>query len=201
LYEAFDNTHKWARQSFTGKTFNPSVRGIYGRVYKIEMKNIPTYTNSEGLVKYFKEISLRNPAAYRYLTFLEISIFDSGSGLAQRYSGNSIDSMNLQEEYSFLIDCLKKHNTSHKEVGIAINRGVGLFQIMELLGRKLGYLRIRSGRMSLYRNFLSTPFYTSLNGPPNYSLLDIETNSTIPSTRAYADGTLITIIIPQIKVD
>jgi hypothetical protein len=199
LYEAFDNTNKWARHSFTGKILNPSVRGIYSRFYKLERKNIPAYTNSNGLTKYFSEISLRNPGEYRFITFLEVSIFDSGSGLAQRYSGKSLSEMSLEQEYKFLIDCLMKHNTSHKELGVAGGRGIGLHTIMELLDKKKGYLRIRSGRMSLYRDFLKYPFYSSPTNPPNYTLLDIDMDSSKPKLRARAEGTLITIIIPQIK--
>ncbi len=199
LFESFDNTNKWARHSFTGKILNPSVRGIYSRFYKLERKNIPAYTNSNGLAKYFSDISLRNPSEYRFITFLEVSIFDSGSGLAQRFSGKSLEAMSLAEEFQFLIDCLKKHNTSHKEVGIAGGRGIGLFTIMDLLNKKGGYLKIRSGRMSLYRDFLRVPFYSSPSNPPNYALLDIDSDGSNPTLRAKAEGTLITIIIPQIK--
>ncbi len=199
LYELFDNTNKWARHTYTGAKLNPNVRGVYGRFYKLETKNIPAYINSNGLKKYFTEISLRNPAEYRFITFLEVSIFDSGSGLAQRYSGKNLSEMSLEEEYKFLMDCLKKHNTSHKEVGIAGLRGMGLFTIMELLDKKKGYLRIRSGRMSLYRDFLKVPFYSSPSSPPNYSLLDINSDSSKSSFHAKAEGTLITIVIPQIK--
>lgn len=199
LFESFDNTNKWAKHSYTGRILNPSIRGIYGRFYKLERKNIPAYTNSNGLAKYFSEISLRNPSAYRFVTFLEVSIFDSGSGLAQRYSGRGLNDMSLDEEYQYLIDCLKKHNTSHKDLGIVGSRGIGLFTIMDLLNKKKGYLRIRSGRMSLYRDFLRVPFYSSSDSPPNYALLDIDSDSTKPTPRAKAEGTLITIIIPQIK--
>lgn len=199
LYESFDNTNKWARHSFTGKILNPNVRGIYGRFYKLERKNIPTYTTSKGLTNYFAEISLRNPSAYRFITFLEVSIFDSGSGLAQRYSGKALEEMDLEEEYKHLIDCLKKHNTSHKEPGIVGGRGIGLFTIMELLHKKKGYLRIRSGRMSLYRDFLRVPFYSAPDSPSNYALIDMDNDSTKPTVRPKAEGTLITIIIPQVK--
>jgi len=199
LYESFDNTNKWARHSFTGKILNPSVRGIYSRFYKLENKNIPAYTNSNGLAKYFSEISLRNSSKYRFITFLEVSIFDSGSGLAQRYSGKGLSEMSLEQEYKFLIDCLMKHKTSHKELGVVKGRGIGLHTIMELLDKKKGYLRIRSGRMSLYRDFLKFPFYISPKDPPNYALLDIDSDSSKPVLRAKTEGTLITIIIPQIK--
>jgi hypothetical protein len=199
LYEAFDNTNKWARRSFTGKILNPNVRGVYGRFYKLERKNIPTYTNSNGLTNYFREISLRNPSTYRFITFLEVSIFDGGSGLAQRYSGKSLETMSLEDEYTYLIDCLKKHNTSHKEPGIVGGRGIGLFTIMDLLHKKKGYLRVRSGRMSLYRDFLRFPFYSTSDSSPNYALIDVDTDSVKPSNKPKAEGTLITIIIPQIK--
>jgi len=202
LYELFDNTNKWGKQSFTGKVLNPSLRGIYGKFYKLELKNVPSYTNSNGLKKYFKKIKELNVTideSIRYVTFLEISVFDSGSGLVQRFSGKDLEEISIEEEYSTLLMCLKKHTTSHKEFGDFESRGLGLHRIMTLLDKKSGFLKIRSGRLLLYRDFISNSFYNKGNSnDPIYWLLDWDNDGTNPTKRPKVDGTLITMLIPVV---
>lgn len=199
LYELFDNTNKWAKHSFTGKALNPNVRGIYGKFYKLELKNVRAYTNSTGLRKYFKKIQENNVSQeeyIKYVAFMELSVFDSGPGLAPKYDGRDIQEMTLEEEYSILLKCLKKHTTSHKEFGDFESRGLGLHRIMGLLDKKGGFLKIRSGRMLLYRDFITHPLYSKGQDSPNYGLLDWEMDGTKPTNRPKAEGTLITILIP-----
>jgi hypothetical protein len=200
LYELFDNTNKWARHSFTGKILSPSARGVYAKFYKLEPTNVNAYTTSTGLQKYFKQIQQKGRTGtseyYKYVTFLEISVFDSGSGLAQNFEKKDLASMTLKEEYSSLIKCLTKHTTSHTDHGDIESRGLGLHRIMELLNAKQGFMKVRSGRMSLYRDFISHPMYASKDSPPNYVLADWDSDSTNPKGRDKAEGTLITILIP-----
>ena len=200
LFELFENTHKWARTSYTGKSLNPSVRGIYAEHYKLSYNDIKDYTSSAGLQKYFQEINLRTAKEYQYISFTEISIFDSGSGLAQRYSNSEVLNIPLEIEYKHLKDCLMKHNTSHKEIGVAQGRGIGLYRIMELLDKRSGFLRIRSGRMNVFRNFLNQPFIEENRPglPPNYTLVNWEEiASTGPTAREKVEGSVITLIIPN----
>jgi hypothetical protein len=200
LYELFDNTNKWAKHSFTGKTLKPSVRGIYGRLYKIEWNSISGYANSEGLIKYFDSIrKIMNPFDSRFMTFLEISVYDSGPGFAQKYSKKPLDEMSLSEEYNYVIECLRKHNTSHTEIGIAQHTGLGLFTIMDLLSSNFGYLSIRTGRLNLYRDFLGIPFENQKSKLYNYALLDTKSSSGVIEYHPRVDGTFVTLIIPQQK--
>jgi hypothetical protein len=200
LYELFDNTNKWARHSHTGKVLNPNIRGIYAKFYKMEPFSVKAYTNSSGLQKYFKHIQQKSSGStteyYKYITFMELSVFDGGAGLAQNFVRKAIAEMTLKEEYAGLISCLKKHTTSHSEQGELQSRGLGLHRIMELLDRKQGFLKIRSGRMFLYRDFISHPLYATKTSLPNYVLADWDTDSTNPMARQIAEGTLLTILIP-----
>ncbi|MBT1696078.1 hypothetical protein KK083_04265 [Fulvivirgaceae bacterium PWU4] len=198
VFELFENTHKWARKSYTEQFLDPSYRGIYTTFYKLEKKNIKDYLNSPGLLSYFESLASKVDQSYKYLTFLEISVIDSGSGLAQRYAERDADSMTVSEEYQFLKECLMKNKTSHKEFSDAQGRGIGLHRTMELLDSKKGFLRIRSGRMHLYRNFLKFPFLNKESSNPNYSLQDWDTNSTIPENRPMIEGTSISIILPYL---
>lgn len=202
LYELFDNTNKWGRHSHTGAVLNPNLRGIYSKFYKLEMKNISSYTDSVGLKRYFRKINEGNlvkDEPIKYVTFLEISVFDGGSGLVQKFSGQDLNNLSIKAEYDILLDCLKKHNTSHKEFGDFESRGLGLNRIMSLLHKKSGFLKIRSGRMFLYRDFITYPFYINEDlNDPKYWLFDWENDGTNPSQHTKVEGTLITMLIPII---
>lgn len=199
LYELFDNTNKWAKKSFTGRVLDPSVRGIYAKFYKLEYKNLKSYSSSIGIERYFKKIQAKNvrkDEPIKYVAFLELSIFDSGSGLVQQFSKTELSKLDLKEEYSILLECLKKHTTSHTEFGDFETRGLGLHRIVNLLDSKDGFLMIRSGRMSLYRDFITYPMYENSTSSPAYFLLDWNTHSTNPTDHSHAEGTLITILLP-----
>jgi hypothetical protein len=98
------------------------------------------------------------------------------------------------------LECLKKNNTSHKPIAENIGHGSGLHRIMKLLNERKGFLRVRSGRMNLYRNFFTVPFYPGKDDDrfANYALLDWNTHSSNPTSWQKAEGTLITMIIPTI---
>jgi hypothetical protein len=198
-YEAFDNTNKWARQSYTGSQLDPNVRGIYYRLHRIKSTELKDQADSAGLFGYLQRFGAMNhPIKERqvYLAFLEISIFDSGSGLVQRFSGNELQSMTLEQEFHVLVDCLRKHNTSHKTIVTSQLRGIGLHKIMDLTGKQQGFMTVRSGRMHLYRDFLKFPFYTS-SGEPNYALVDLATQSHQLPKRPPLEGTVLTFILPE----
>ena len=201
LYELFDNTNKWAKHSISGKVYTPGVRGIYSRFYKLDPQedDLKAYTNSSGLKKYFKKVLLKGDGQksyYKYINFLELSVFDSGAGLAQRFERKEVDQMTREEEYKSLLKCLQKHTTSHNDHGEFESRGLGLHRIMELLDEKEGFLKVRAGRMYLYRDFSNHPLYPSKTSSPNSFMLDWETDTTSPASRQKVEGTLITILIP-----
>ncbi|HEY5744835.1 MAG TPA: hypothetical protein VIU12_02055 [Chryseolinea sp.] len=199
LYESFDNTNNWATQSHTGKILSPSIRGIFAKFHELNRNQMNLLQDSLGFTTYLKELKIRNQERLGLInTFLEITIFDSGSGLAQVFSGKSNEFLSLEEEYDYVRKCLRKHNTSHTAVGTAYARGIGLHKIMSTLNDTGGFLKIRTGRMSLFRDFLNVKFFNPNNDKYNEALLDWDNNSSIPNIRPYADGTVISIVIPQI---
>lgn len=199
LYEAFDNTNNWAIRSYTGELQNRSVRAIYGKFHQGELLEMKESEQSTALKTYLNALNLKRPLDVNFKSaFLEISIFDSGSGLVQVLSGKSVRTMTIKEEYDHLIRCLRKNSTSHTSVSTAYGRGAGLYRIMAVLSNINAFLLIRTGRMFLYRDFLSVQFFNKDNGTYNYSLLDIENKSAMPKSRPFVEGTTITILIPRL---
>ncbi|WP_416866694.1 MAG: hypothetical protein ACMVP2_03275 [Imperialibacter sp.] len=208
LFELFENTHKFARKSSSGDSLTPGLRGVYSKLFNFEYKRLRNFTdNSPALERYFSEIHLRNPESitgFRNVSFLEISVFDSGSGIVRVYKkkeliGKSIDDIPIGDEFTYLIEALKKNNTSHKGILGKESRGVGLYRMMEIVSKANGFLRIRTGRLDLFRNFLSVPFYEPRNDTFNYSLFNWDSQSVIATQLQDVSGTSISIIMPCIN--
>ena len=123
-----------------------------------------------------------------------MSLFDSGPGLAQRWLGKSIrphDS--IDNEYDAVISCLNLHGTTSSDT----DRGLGLDVVMDTLSLVRGFLRIRTGRLSLYRDFVEHPFKAGINNaPPEPFLVDWNTQSMQVERMAPVEGTLLTMLIP-----
>jgi hypothetical protein len=95
------------------------------------------------------------PSLGKRPTFLEVSIFDSGIGLAQRKHGGVIpDTMDVDAERALVIDCLTEHGTSSADD----TEGIGLYHTLKLLTKRRGFMRYRGGRLSLCRDFAEQPY-------------------------------------------
>jgi hypothetical protein len=86
---------------------------------------------------------------------LEISVFDSGIGLAQQNLRHVVDdAISVEKEYASVLECLRKRGTS----STTPLRGLGLYRVMHLLTRLKGFLRLRTSRLGLFRDFLDDPY-------------------------------------------
>ena len=112
LFELFDNTHRWARTDRDGGRLKKSVRGIYARVHPAtELDPSPQDSAlSPHLAAFVKRTSR---SALGSAGLLELSIFDSGPGIAARmreswedplheelqgYSGGLCETRNVRQE-------------------------------------------------------------------------------------------------------
>ena len=99
------------------------------------------------------------------------------------------DQISLEDELQAVLACLRKGGTSKP----GDTSGNGLYRIMEVVRRAGGFVRIRSGRLSLVRAFPS-------HAPP-LDAADIAVEDAvdggIPHTpRAWAEGTTISVLLP-----
>jgi hypothetical protein len=188
LFETFRNTHQWARTSVEGVPIRRAVRGVLMRRYRqhaaVPHSDLPARHASDAPLGRFLANHLDHAGSGGVL---ELSVFDGGPGLVRRLRGtNDITSLSLDEERAACLACFDKHNTSS---GIR-HRGIGLYASMRALDQLGGFLRLRTGRMSLYRDFQDKPFQEGELA----SFVDWPTQD----KQAYADvaGTVLTFIIP-----
>ena len=151
LYELFRNTHEWARAKADGELYSKSVRGLVFKVHKMEGRVLERLVSDSPLQGYVYERAIFT--AKRNIRCLEISVFDTGPGLADRWLGGSAAKVTLQQEYEACMHCLGKHRTTSRHE----NAGMGLYRVLRLLTPLEGFLRVRSGRLCLYRDFVKSP--------------------------------------------
>lgn len=193
FHELFKNTHEHARHAIDGATLRRSVRGI------IVNRRSWTQDDVEKVVK--ESPPLRDYTGHKIvigsdkrLRLLEISIFDSGIGLAaHRLGARWSESTTPEEELTACEQCLQRWASSTDKP----HKGTGLFEVATTLSALKGFMRIRTGRLSLYRDFVANP--VSANGTENVQLLDWTTQTTSPTKMAPVAGVLFTMFFPVIS--
>ena len=196
LHEAFSNTHDHALRDFNGNELSRSVRGVLIGKRAIDIKKIRKNTgNANPLNTYFSNWQPLNDKM-KQAHYLDVSIFDSGSGLAQTWlakqgrlkNGILNDEISLEDEWDAVKSCLNK-GFGVKEGN---TNGNGLFRIMEVVNKAGGFLRVRTGRLSLVKAF-------AYDAPPldshNLNMEDALEGGD-PKLRAWADGTTISVLLP-----
>lgn len=194
LYELMKNTHDWGRTDVDNVPLRPSLRGILFTRINVLLAGANTAAGGNTLLESYIR-HLGENSKDDYVRFLELSIFDSGPGLAARWLNRPLtDDVELSEELAACFACLAKHKTTSG----ASTRGLGLYDVMNTLNELQAYIRLRTGRLALCRNFIASPLQPEeqLNGP---ELFDWMTASTVPTQMARTEGTLITIVIPLLE--
>ncbi|MCZ4093430.1 hypothetical protein [Sinorhizobium psoraleae] len=107
--ELFSNTHLHARTDLEGALYRRSARGI---VFALRPVDIPHEAFSAGLSALREYIeSMERLAARPRVEFLEVSVFDSGPGLAARAFGAPIpDEMPIEREFDLVHKCFPKEH-------------------------------------------------------------------------------------------
>ncbi|RRH68310.1 ATP-binding protein [Falsigemmobacter faecalis] len=203
VYEAFLNTHEHAQTDVEGNRYLRSSRGI---VFSFQSSSLERLSSpdaeSVALSEYMSGIQLRRDH-HTDAHFAEVSVFDSGPGLAQSWlfnvneaTRNSLKStpqlggISLEVEYAAVVECFNKGRTTKTSP----SRGNGLYRIMQVVKRNGGVIRVRTGRLSLMRAFAekSSENLTS----SDLKLEDISSGETPTEARPWADGCVITVLIP-----
>jgi hypothetical protein len=196
IYEAFLNTHEHAQADASGNLYRRSVRGVLiGSRYIMRAQLAANARGHVPLVRYFNAWHPDSPAA-DYAQFMEISIFDSGPGLAQTWlrkkgiieTGIREDQVSVQDEFDAVLGCFRKGGTTK----IGETSGNGLFRIMRVVSEHGGFIRVRSGRLTL----LHVAGADEHIAEENEGLEDSITGGQPQEARAWADGTLITVMLP-----
>ncbi len=199
FYELFVNTHEHGSR---GKNRNiwlkPATRVIY--TYGINLSDdavANSISNNEVLQDYLSALGKTSRSTNR---FIEISIIDAGLGYSGRWLADnpkdgSFEQLTISNEYEILKKCFKFRSTSSNN----LVKGNGLPAVMANLTLLNGFMRVRSNRLSLYRDFVNQPFIEQEND--SYEFMDWDSrqkcNNNI-TQKANAAGVSITILIPLV---
>ncbi|WP_291198174.1 hypothetical protein [Hyphomonas sp.] len=134
-----------------------------------------------------KHFEQRVPAGRRSLVpFLSISVLDSGPGFAQRWTGRPLTDLNADAELKATIECFSGGSSEKKD-----RFGEGLPLVRKMLKRQDGFLRLRTGRTSLYYD--AADDNVDLTGSMPLKTWKRPDGETL----AGVSGTLVTILIPM----
>lgn len=196
IWELLKNTDEHAKKDYLQQSkLLPSSRGLFMRIQKSSKTIFTNNTQHNGLKNYYNS-SLCDNEEHNFI--LEISVFDSGPGLVKRFLGKNWSNFeSVNNDVDIVRKCLIKGQTS-VITSEGKNKGYGLDEVLRLLYLKKGFLKIRTGRVSLYRDMINTP-YKITHDPKEIDLRDWETNSSDEySEMNYTEGTLITLAYPLI---
>ncbi|MCB6185088.1 hypothetical protein LIN78_16190 [Leeia sp. TBRC 13508] len=197
FYELFLNTHEHgSRDSSRGTWLKPGVRIVY--VQGVNLRKSSAGGNVEyqpNLSNYHETVARKYPDE-RQIRFMEIGIVDSGLGYCDRWLADQnisegFTEISIEDEYSIFKKCFNFRQSST----LKDSKGNGLPVVMDRLTRLGGFMRIRSGRLGLFRNFISSP-YESDKSP---EFFDWESNDVADinvTSMPRACGVAISMLIP-----
>jgi hypothetical protein len=146
LYELFSNTHYHARSNFDGTPLRSSCRGFQLRI--LEAADGPLIDAAGGYEPLVQYINHLPALEQRQRQLLEISVFDAGPGYAQQMTKSPLSAISLAQERQSVQYCFEKGATTKSHT----RYGQGLPQVISLLRERQGFLRLRTGRLSLSRD-------------------------------------------------
>ncbi|RRW54620.1 MULTISPECIES: ATP-binding protein [Pseudomonas] len=187
LWELISNADQHAVTDVDGNKYKKALRGTSIKLNRMSRQDALEYSDVEPELARF---ILKRFVKAEVLEFLEISVIDSGPGLARRWLTvkeerpvESLDGLSLEAELEATLDCFKKHVTSKTQ---SPNSGMGLHNAVQALNKLKAFVRVRTGRLSLHQAFHGRD-----------EVMEFE-----PSTRfggrvlAAVEGTVFTICIP-----
>jgi hypothetical protein len=213
LFELFKNTHDHARTTANHAIIGHSVRTLYARHYSADfLKDCLPKTRGEVV---YARLNPSEQYAWSALQpdpsvnsgkralasdgLLEISVFDSGPGLAARWHGADTKNLPVEDELAYVLSCLTKGQTTSSNR----SRGYGLWNVLQELRALRGFIRIRTNRVHGYREFnlgrdASLKTDGLLSGTPSEDLFDWKKAiAKTPSEYPDVAGTLISVLLPM----
>ncbi|MCL1143701.1 hypothetical protein [Shewanella gaetbuli] len=199
FYELFVNTHEHgSRDKNRNAWLKPATRLIY--TYGINLSDDAvsnSISHDEVLQGYLAGLKKTDRSTNR---FIEVSIIDAGLGYSGRWLADNpkdgtIEQISISEEYEILKKCFKFRSTSSN----SLVKGNGLPAVMANLTHLNGFMRVRSNRLALYRDFVGQPFVEQ--GSDSYEFMDWDSQKCCTehiTQKANATGVSITILIPLI---
>ncbi len=201
-FELFKNTDDWATKEWNGVRVNRSIRGVRLELIRGSRDRLLFHVGEcATLREYISQVFAKFGNSTQ--PFLEVSVFDSGSGIAAVYKREPLPpDAPVQHEYRQVIKALEKWSSTSSKT----HRGIGLYRVMRTLTDNFGLLRLRTGRLNLVRNFFDTPYtqeYIQRSATTaatiRHSLDMVDWSTGNPDIRGHAgvEGTLFSILLPM----
>jgi hypothetical protein len=188
IYELFSNTHSHARTEHDGSDIAVSARGFYLKIINVETGSL---RDASGGYAPLEQYLLRLPEQkQRYRRFVELSVFDSGPGFASRLARTPAESLSSAQELALVERCFVSGVTSkgHRRYG------EGLPHVVSLLRARLGFIRVRTGRACLYKDFGRERGW-GREVPPTFEYGSGPRGQLNPT----AKGTTLTLVVPVLR--
>lgn len=160
IYELVKNTQDHALFTATGGGIDDSARLLLVRFYDLASLEIPASDSInaplEPHIAYIKALKdkpifgLQAATKKRFRGLLEFSVLDSGPGfVGRRLQRDVSENEDIDIEYKAVLSCLRAgHSTARNP-----NRGLGLNDVLRALRAMNGFIRVRTNRLSSYREF------------------------------------------------
>jgi hypothetical protein len=156
--ELMENADWWARTDVSGNLYHSGVRAVTFRLVELDHGNLNVFAGSNVHLQAYLAQALGDTAKKLQgergsRTFIEMSVVDSGPGLARRWlaskkewkpGSDPLVTNDIASESSAIAECFKKWRTSSNDM----NRGVGLFSVARILRERNGFMRLRTGRLA-----------------------------------------------------
>lgn len=183
LFETFKNTEDHSKRDLFGNILEHSYRITQASFTRILPENLCLATEGfEPLERYIRKFRPTN--GKKQLTFLSLSVLDSGPGLAQTFTSTPIEKLNQNEELEATLACFTARTRWNRS-----EYGKGLQIVRQYLQRKRGFLRLRTGRLSLFYDGSADQ---DLDAPiPLEKWISIENRPVAP-----VEGTLLSMHLP-----
>jgi len=189
LRELFANTHYHARTDAAGRPYRRSVRGTHFAQHWLD-ESEKVSADFPPFEEYLASIIAR-PRRGARAKLLEISVFDSGPGYAARAAGRPIDEdVPLEREYELVRNCLLRNVSTRRQDGA----GIGLPRMLSRLKGRGGFIRLRTGRLSLFRSFAGEHDTALIDA--DYELDDAGGGAAGFTRHAPASGAVVTLLFP-----
>lgn len=197
FYELFLNTHEHGTRGLSrSEWLKPGVRIIYSHGINLNEAGATGISQKQPILSaYLKSLDQKRSMGNQK-RFVEIGIVDSGLGycgrwLADHPSDGDKQDISVTEEYEIFKKCFTFRQTSTAKD----NKGTGLPVVMDRLTKIDGFMRIRSGRLAVYRDFIESAYVSG--GPCQFSdWVSGQIVDNTLTTMSPAEGVAISLLIP-----
>lgn len=210
ILETFKNTHDHARRELNKSNIKHSVRALYARYYSIsevlELAKVGDPNFHSPALRYARNFIPREvPAGVRVAAgpdvggVLELSVLDSGPGMAAKLLGRDVLGVPVTDQLDAVKACFEKGRTTTGTKG----RGYGLAKVLQRLQLLHGFMSVRTNSVHVFRQFGSLHTGVAVEDAddapmPDATMFDWRRPAArMPSARSHVNGTLVSFLVPM----